>query len=127
MYLALPSSLLSLLSPYSDTTDGIEFKIGLVADMDERSKVDATTWGSFLKVGTLTLHKDWSLSVQWQPDMVELRSHISEGGRGAELSELIAFNGKLYTVDDRTGIGKWRGGHIESDVPLVDYWVLYNA
>lgn len=25
-------------------------------------------------------------------------------GRGMELSELIVFNGRLYTVDDRTGI-----------------------
>ena len=36
----------------------------------------------------------------------ELKSHISENGRGVELSELVVFNGKLYTVDDRTGIGK---------------------
>ena len=29
---------------------------------------------------------------------------MSYGGRGMELSELIVFNGKLYAVDDRTGI-----------------------
>ena len=38
--------------------------------------------------------------------MVTLKSHISEKGRGVELSELIVFNGKLYTIDDRSGIGE---------------------
>ena len=90
--------------------------------MDEKSKVDAKTWGSCLKVGTLTLHKDWSLSVQWQPDMVELRSHISERGRGAELSELVAFNGKLYTVDDRTGIGEWEGWRLYCEWQDILWW-----
>ena len=74
--------------------------------MDENSKVDATTWHSYLKTGTLSLHNDGSLSVVWDPTMVELKSHISEKGRGVELSELVVFNGKLYTVDDRSGIGE---------------------
>ena len=37
---------------------------------------------------------------------LKLSSHISEKGRGAELSELLVFNGKLLTVDDRSGLGK---------------------
>ena len=37
--------------------------------------------------------------------MMKIQSHISEKGRGVELSELVVFNGKLYTVDDRSGIG----------------------
>lgn len=32
------------------------------------------------------------------------RSTLSQGGRGMELSELVTFNGALYTVDDRTGV-----------------------
>ena len=35
-----------------------------------------------------------------------LTSHVSEKGRATELSELVVFNDRLYTVDDRTGIGK---------------------
>ena len=89
----------------TDTADGVEFRIGAIADMDEKSKVDATTWHSYLKTGTLSLHNDGSLSVVWDPNPVELASHISEKGRGVELSELVVFNGKLYTVDDRSGIG----------------------
>lgn len=49
------------------------------------------------------------MSVRWEKT-VELTSHLSEKGRGAELSELVVFNGKLYTVDDRSGIGEWGGG-----------------
>ena len=82
------------------------FHIGLVADQDEKSKVDDKTWQSWLKTGTLTLHKDRRVSVKWDADMMEIHSHISEKGRGVELSELIVFNGKLYTVDDRSGIGE---------------------
>ncbi len=33
---------------------------------------------------------------------------MAEKGRGAELSDLCVFNGKLYTVGDRTGIGMWQ-------------------
>ena len=82
------------------------FHIGLVADQDENSKVDDKTWQSWLKTGRLTLHKDNKrVSVEWDQDMMKIQSHISEKGRGVELSELVVFNGKLYTVDDRSGIG----------------------
>lgn len=76
-----------------------------MADPDENSKLDSVTWGSFLKTGTLTVHSDRTISVEWDKTMIELKSHISEKGRGVELSELIVFNGKLYTIDDRSGIG----------------------
>ena len=76
-----------------------------MADQDEDSKVDGKTWHSWLKTGTLTLHKDRTISIKWNEKRIELTSHISEKGRGTELSELVVFNGKLYTVDDRTGIG----------------------
>lgn len=33
-----------------------------------------------------------------------MKSGLSLDGRGMELSELIVFNGKLYTCDDRTGV-----------------------
>lgn len=84
----------------------IYYRIGLVADQDEKSKVDEKTWHSWFKTGTLGFHRDKHISVKWDPELVELRSHISEKGRGVELSELVVFNGRLYTVDDRTGIGE---------------------
>ena len=33
-----------------------------------------------------------------------LTSHFNAGNKAMELSELIAFNGKLYSCDDRTGV-----------------------
>ena len=60
--------------------------------------------------------------MEWDAAAVELRSYFSEKGRGLELSELQFFDGacmrirvtdashahtptgKLYAVDDRTGI-----------------------
>lgn len=52
----------------------------------------------------LVARSDGSVSVRLD-QTTELSSHLSEKGRGTELSELIVFNGKLYTVDDRSGIG----------------------
>jgi soluble calcium-activated nucleotidase 1 len=72
---------------------------------------DSFTWSSYLKTGGLVVHRDGSLSFKID-NTVELTSYLSEKGRGAELSELIVFNGRLYTVDDRSGISEY----IEKDV-----------
>jgi len=84
------------------------FKIGVVSDLDteSKSKTDKNTWFSYFKTGKLT----WSplsnaLRVQWDAgDPLLLKSSIGSGGRGMELSELIVFNGRLLTFDDRSGI-----------------------
>ncbi|KAE8300890.1 Soluble calcium-activated nucleotidase 1 [Larimichthys crocea] len=44
------------------------------------------------------------LEVEWDAEAVTLESHLAEKGRGMELSELVVFNGHLYSVDDRTGV-----------------------
>ena len=100
-YFHKPSQTCSL-----DIGKAVQYRIAAVADRDENSKLDAVTWASFLKTGTLTYHADRTVSVKWDKDVVTLKSHISEKGRGVELSELIVFNGKLYTIDDRSGIGE---------------------
>ena len=66
---------------------------------------DSYSWSSYLKTGVLVAHGDETLTFRME-DTVLLTSHLSEKGRGAELSELIVFNGRLYTVDDRSGIGE---------------------
>ena len=89
------------------TSQGIRYRIGIVADPDERSKVDgvSNTWQSYFKVGYLILSHDRNrVHVSWDKTEIELKTHLAEGGRGAELSELVVFNGKLLTVDDRSGI-----------------------
>lgn len=85
---------------------GTQFKIAIVTDLDTDSKSEAksNTWLSYLKYGNLTISDSYNVNIQFDSKSVELTSRMSEGGRGMELSELVVFNGKLYTVDDRTGI-----------------------
>lgn len=94
------------LSPPQRTKDGVRYRIGVIADLDTASRSSkAQTWFSFMKRGYLTLSDSRDkLQVQWDTDMLTLESHLSEKGRGMELSELVAFNGHLYSVDDRTGV-----------------------
>lgn len=84
-----------------------QFRIALVADQDKNSRLDDETWRSWLKTGTLTLDAN-GVSIEWDENMTELTTHDSESLRGAELSELIVFNGKLYTVGDKIGIGEFQ-------------------
>lgn len=44
-----------------------------------------------------------TFSVEWGTS-VDLTSGHGEEGRGMELSELILWNNRLYTMDDRSGI-----------------------
>jgi len=44
------------------------------------------------------------VEIRLDPDKTLIKSRYSYGGRGMELSELVAFNGLLYSIDDRTGI-----------------------
>ena len=87
------------------TPKGMKYRIAIVADLDTDSKVaDKQLWKSYLKYGYLYIDSD-DVSIEWDTgDPQELTGALSAGGRGMELSELIAFDGKLLTVDDRTGI-----------------------
>lgn len=44
------------------------------------------------------------LSVIWDDRTVILSSSLSMKGRGMELSELVTFDGRLLSFDDRTGM-----------------------
>jgi soluble calcium-activated nucleotidase 1 len=87
----------------------MELKIGLVTDLDQMSKVEEASkpqWKSIFKRATLRRYRNQgvvSYDVTWEPD-VEVFGSIGEEGRGMEFSELVTFNGKLLTVDDRTGV-----------------------
>lgn len=85
----------------------IQYKIALVTDLDtdSKSKTDKNTWISYLLHGNLTVSDDNGfVDVKLSREPKLLKSKLSQGGRGMELSELVVFNGKLYTVDDRTGV-----------------------
>jgi len=84
------------------------FRLAVVADPDTQSRAGdgVNSWVSHLKYGYLTVGDNLeNVSVAWDTGKgVELRSSLSSGGRGMELSELSVFNGRLYTLDDRTGV-----------------------
>lgn len=94
------------LSPPQRNPEGVRYRIGVIADLDTQSRgSEEHTWFSYLKKGYLVLSDSGdSVTVEWDKDESVLQSHLAEKGRGMELSELVVFNGKLYAVDDRTGV-----------------------
>lgn len=89
------------------TADGVKFRVALITDLDETSKLDPgkDKWTSYLLLGHLTLSQDRSsASVNFDASPIALTSTLAQKGRGMELSELIIFDGKLFTCDDRTGM-----------------------
>lgn len=94
------------LTPVIKSRSEVVFKISLIADLDERSKSgNNNLWQSYMKTGRLSYNiKSQLVSFYWDENLVTLNSSLSLGGRGMELSELVVFNGKLYSIDDRTGV-----------------------
>ncbi|KAM9784916.1 soluble calcium-activated nucleotidase 1 isoform 1-T1 [Syngnathus typhle] len=94
------------LSPAERTPHGTRYRIAVIADLDTNSREEnALTWFSYMRRGHLLVSQSGdSVSVDWDAEKTLLQSHLAEKGRGMELSELVAFNGKLYSVDDRTGV-----------------------
>lgn len=88
--------------------DSVTFRIGIVADLDTNSKSNTNkhTYISYLKTGHLNYHLvKKSVKVSWdirEPTL--LSSTYSHKGRGMELSELIVYDGRLLTFDDRSGM-----------------------
>ncbi|XP_029913433.1 soluble calcium-activated nucleotidase 1 isoform X2 [Myripristis murdjan] len=108
------------LSPPERTPHGTRYRIGVIADLDTNSLSDKKlTWFSYMRRGYLLVSQSGDkVAVEWDQDRVVLESHLAEKGRGMELSELVVFNGKLYSVDDRTGVVY----HIDGDKAVP--WVI---
>lgn len=95
------------LSPSQMTENGVRYKIAVVSDLDTASKLNDSTsrWISYLKIGYITFDTATKyVAVEWEDQPIVLQSALSQEGRGMELSELVVFNGKLYAIDDRTGV-----------------------
>jgi soluble calcium-activated nucleotidase 1 len=79
-----------------------------VADLDTSSKSGDTDFVSYLLRGKLTLHGEdgdfKQAEIDFDSEPARISTEYSFGGRGMEISELVVFNGKLYSCDDRTGI-----------------------
>ncbi|XP_020503167.1 soluble calcium-activated nucleotidase 1 isoform X1 [Labrus bergylta] len=108
------------LSQPERTPQGTRYRIGVIADLDTSSRSEKKlTWFSYMRRGYLLVSTSGDkVAVEWDADRVVLESHLSEKGRGMELSELVVFNGKLYSVDDRTGVVY----HIDGDKAVP--WVI---
>ncbi|KAI5712783.1 hypothetical protein M8J76_005930 [Diaphorina citri] len=95
------------LTPPVQTAQGIQYRIGIISDLDTNSKApDNKSWLSYFKKGYLLWNPTFDqISIIWDSEKpTVLKSGYGLNGRGMELSELVVFDGKLLTVDDRTGI-----------------------
>ncbi|GKZ01339.1 hypothetical protein MPSEU_001084900 [Mayamaea pseudoterrestris] len=88
-----------------------EFHFSAVTDLDELSKLKPESskpefYSTFLG-GILTKtsknNRPWYTMELHDSDTRQLVTKHNEAGRGAEFSELVIFNGRLLTFDDRTG------------------------
>ncbi|XP_011197155.2 apyrase [Zeugodacus cucurbitae] len=113
-----------LTSPLIGHASEITYRIAIVADMDTNSKVikkdGSTVWQSHLKKGYLSYRMSkQEITIKWDVGApVTLESSFSLKGRGMELSELVTFNGKLLSFDDRTGLIY----DITNDIPIP--WII---
>lgn len=84
------------------------YRIGLISDLDKDSKAkdQRHTWIAYFRKGYLTYNdKDQSVVISWdKTNDVVLTTNFASAGRGMELSELVVFNGRLLSFDDRAGI-----------------------
>ncbi|XP_032523983.2 apyrase [Danaus plexippus] len=94
------------LTPAYQTGDVYTFRIGIVSDLDTNSKSSSkpNTYHSYFKKGYLSYDpvKKY-VTVKWD-NAILLSSTYSHKGRGMELSELIVYDGRLLTFDDRSGM-----------------------
>lgn len=83
----------------------LEYEIALIADLDTNSKrPDSNEFLSYLLKARLIIDKDFSKARIDMDEPIEISSQYSYGDRGMELSELVFFNNRLLSCDDRTGI-----------------------
>ncbi|XP_055636847.1 apyrase [Toxorhynchites rutilus septentrionalis] len=83
------------------------FRIAVIADLDTNSrKKGEDSWSSYFMKGYLSyVPSKNSITVSWDDvEPKEMTSYFALKGRGMEFSELVVFNGKLLTFDDRTGL-----------------------
>ncbi|XP_046627067.1 soluble calcium-activated nucleotidase 1 [Neodiprion virginianus] len=89
------------------TKVGFSFRIAIISDLDQESRnlESKDSWYSIMKRGSLLWVPERNfISVTWDDKDIILQSSLAMKGRGMELSELVTFDGRLLTMDDRTGM-----------------------
>jgi len=76
-----------------------------VADMDKASSSeDKKSFNSLIAKGIMYEDSNSAWHIEWEDEPYNISNPLNEGGRGMELSELVLFENRLYTVDDRSGV-----------------------
>lgn len=75
-------------------------------DTKSKSETEKNTWFSYFKTGYMSYNTaKRTVIISWDKKEPEvLKTTFNSKGRGLELSELVTFDGRLLTFDDRTGI-----------------------
>ncbi|UXI16156.1 soluble calcium-activated nucleotidase 1 [Sarcoptes scabiei] len=93
------------LSPIRRQGSTFELKFATIADQDKLAVVDMKKYKSYIKYGYLYIDpKSLKVKIHFEQGEHEIFSPYNYAGRGMELSDLVVFNGKLYTCDDKSGI-----------------------
>lgn len=88
----------------------VKYRIAIISDLDKNSvsPSESFTWISYFKKGYLIYNPaSKNISIEWDNPTSngdQLKSHLSDKGRGSELSELVTYNANLITLDDKTGL-----------------------
>uniref|UniRef100_F6K8J6 35.6 kDa salivary apyrase n=1 Tax=Phlebotomus sergenti TaxID=85759 RepID=F6K8J6_9DIPT len=104
---------------------GKSFNFAIIADLDKKSisKTDANNFKSIIKSGELTrVGTKYDIVMKNNEDR-EIFTKYAYRGRGAELSEFLRFNCKLYSFDDKSGIVF----QLKDNADLVPWVVLANG
>lgn len=91
-------------------SNGVQtYRIGMIADLDKASQdpKNKNVWRSYLKMGYLSYNPSANtveVNFNDHETPTEFTGSYALKGRGMELSELVTFNGRMLTFDDRTGL-----------------------
>ncbi|CAJ0603381.1 unnamed protein product [Cylicocyclus nassatus] len=75
--------------------------------MDKKAKAAAKDeWKAITREGNLTLRKNLTIDIKWENETLDhqLIGYLNYKGRAMEMSDIVEFNNRLLTVDDKTGL-----------------------
>ncbi|ESO05491.1 hypothetical protein HELRODRAFT_77501 [Helobdella robusta] len=100
----IKNKLYPITAPVTTGDGATKFRIAVISDDDENSKKGDKNWMSIFRKGWLT-YKPGEVRVEFDDPSqdTELNYGFNNKLRGMELSDLVTFNGRLMTCDDKTG------------------------
>lgn len=102
----------------------VSLPFAVVADLDKQSKIKDSrkpAFRSIFKTGFLKRSGN-QYSIEWDAEH-DMKSALNEAGRGMELSALTPFDGRLFTMDDRSGAVF----EVTSQLKVVPRWIVMEG